>query len=79
MIDDRFFRSHVLLRVHGWSLPLDREFGLDASMLNRLTPDAMAALRSRLLKKIEGTPSNINWEKYQNDWKGDDEEKGEGS
>lgn len=40
--------------------------------------DVLAALRSRLIKKIEGTPSSINWEKYQNDWK-DDEEKGERS
>ncbi len=42
--------------------------------------DVLAALRSRLLRKIAGTPSNINWEKCQSECEDDDdEEKGERS
>lgn len=38
----------TILSTPRWSVPLDRAFGIDASMLDRPVPDAMAALSSEI-------------------------------
>ncbi len=42
----------TILATPKWSAPMDRSFGIDASMLDRPTPDAMAALTSEIYQAI---------------------------
>ncbi len=52
VVEEVLQNVRTILCTARWSVPLDREFGLDASMLDRPTPDAMAALSSEIYTKI---------------------------